>query len=408
MVLVSILMFGSTYSIFTSSSVDEDANVYKTGILDITYTLSSSNITFSSIEPISDEDVSSVIPYQIVVTNNGNVPYMFDVILSDTTTLDVIDYKYIMTKVGNLESKSLADCPNNVIKEDVVVAANDSVYIDVRVWISDKVQNSEIGKSFYAKLMLDGLAVYDSSSSVFNDVLSLRYMKGFNTSNLCLDNVECISGDDYSYFRDDLYRDKIKNIYFVDYIDNSDSIISWDLSSNNDSSIKGWLNLNSDNYYDLYIGSKEKIYATDLSYFFDGLTMVESIDFSNLDTGLTKDMSNMFYNVGYNSLKFNMDVSVFNMSNVVKTTNMFMNCGYNATDFDIGDISKWDVFNVSNMEGMFHKTGYKSKFSFDYSKWNLNSEVIYDEVDNEIEDAGINSDNNLGNEANEDGLGGNL
>ena len=30
---------------------------------------------------------------------------------------------------------------------------------------------------------------------------------------------------------------------------------------------------------------------------------------------------------------------------------------------------------------MFHKTGHKSLWEFDYSKWNLNSEVIYDDFD---------------------------
>ena len=38
--LVAILMVGSTYSIFTSSEADEDLNVYTTGNLDVTYTVS--------------------------------------------------------------------------------------------------------------------------------------------------------------------------------------------------------------------------------------------------------------------------------------------------------------------------------------------------------------------------------
>ena len=55
-VLVSVLLLGSTYSLFTTSSVDEDLNVYKTGNLDITYTLSSENIKLNDSTPISDDE----------------------------------------------------------------------------------------------------------------------------------------------------------------------------------------------------------------------------------------------------------------------------------------------------------------------------------------------------------------
>ena len=170
-VLVAILMIGTTYSIFTSSDVDENANIYKTGNLDITYTLSEDNIQISDSVPISDEDRYKLQPYRITVTNNGNVPYMFDLILEDTTASDTIDSQYIMTEVGELEPKSLSDCEDNILKKDIIVLANDSVDVDVRIWLSNKIQNSEIGKSFYAKLSIDGLAVYDNNTDIDNSVL---------------------------------------------------------------------------------------------------------------------------------------------------------------------------------------------------------------------------------------------
>ena len=55
-ILVSILMIGTTYSIFTSKDIEENKNVYTTGILDITYTLSSENIVLEDNTPISLED----------------------------------------------------------------------------------------------------------------------------------------------------------------------------------------------------------------------------------------------------------------------------------------------------------------------------------------------------------------
>ena len=155
-VLVAILMIGTTYSIFTSSDVDESANVYTTGNLDVTYTLSEDNIKLEDSVPKSESAAMSLVPYRITVTNVGTVPYMFDLILNETTAGEVIDYHYIMTKVGKLETKALIECTDNVLKEDVIVPANSSVIIDVRVWISDTVSNDEIGKSFYAKLSIFG------------------------------------------------------------------------------------------------------------------------------------------------------------------------------------------------------------------------------------------------------------
>lgn len=164
-------MIGSTYSIFTSSDIDENSNIYTTGNLNITYTLSSDNIKFEDITPMSLEERYAITPYRITVTNNGNVPYMFDVILDDTTAGDVINYQYIMTEVGQLDPIALNECTNNVIKEDVIVPANSSVNVDVRIWISDTIQNTEIGKSFYGKLVIDGLAVYDKNTNIDNSIL---------------------------------------------------------------------------------------------------------------------------------------------------------------------------------------------------------------------------------------------
>lgn len=74
---------------------------------------------------------------------------MFDLILEDTTTTDIIDYQYIMIKVGYLESKSLSSCADSIIKEDIILPAGESVDIDVRVWISDTSNVTSMASMFY-------------------------------------------------------------------------------------------------------------------------------------------------------------------------------------------------------------------------------------------------------------------
>lgn len=292
--LVAVLLIGSTYSIFFSQQIDPNSNVYTTGNLDVTYTLDEGNIKFDSIVPMAEDEVDDIMPYRITVTNNGTVPYMFNIILNSTTANveNEINEQYIMTKIGNLESKALADCLDNIIKDSIVLKAGESVDIDIRIWISDMVQNTEIGKSFYGKIVIDGLAVPEDTDDTDNSALSLNHMKTlFDTP------------DDTSYYKSIDYRDKIVMASFVDYIDTSNAVIdedskivSWDLSDAQNGSIVAWLEADdtSDNYK-LYIGSTAKIYGDNLSNLFSNMKSLKNIDFGNLSTILTKKMSNMFY-----------------------------------------------------------------------------------------------------------------
>lgn len=50
--------------------------------------------------------------------------------------------------------------------------------------------------------------------------------------------------DDISYFHSDTYREKIKNVSFVDYIDTTNDVASWDMSEEGDSSIIAWVTNN--------------------------------------------------------------------------------------------------------------------------------------------------------------------
>ncbi len=180
-ILVSILFIGSTYSIFTSSDVDENLNVYKTGELIITST--SNNIKLENVIPTSKDEAISITPTRITIKNTGTVPYMLNLILADTTAGEVINYQYLYTQVGQIEPKLLNDCTSTsvpvndttyngrIIKNDVVVPANSTVNIDVRVWIADTVKNTEIGKSFYGRLVVDGKAIYDYNEQIDNSIL---------------------------------------------------------------------------------------------------------------------------------------------------------------------------------------------------------------------------------------------
>jgi len=348
--LVSVLMLGSTYSVFVSSEIDENTNIYETGNLDISYAVDDENVILSLEKPLSNEDANQIYPYRITVTNHGNVSYMFDLILEDTTAGDVMDYKYVMTRVGELEPKTLSSCSRNKIKEGIILAAGESVSIDVRVWISEELPNTELGKSFFATFRIDGEALKEENEEIDNSMLSLSYMKSFSDEN------------DMSYFHDINYINKIKNVSFVDYIDISEAVVSWDMSTGEDGRVMAWLvNHELEGYYNLYVGSASMIYIKNLDYFFSNMRTIDSISFENLNTIFTKSMKKMFYQTGYDSEVFSLDLGKkFDTSRVVDMNGMFMETGYSNSNFKLELGDNFNTSNVLNMDNMFMNVGYKN------------------------------------------------
>jgi len=85
-------------------------------------------------------------------------------------------------------------------------------------------------------------------------------------------------------------------------------------------------------------------------------------DLNCIDTSLITDMSYLFAEE-YNLEKFDGDISKWDVSNVENMESMFYNSKFN------GDISNWYVFNVKNMNFMF----YKSRFNRNISNWNVSN-----------------------------------
>lgn len=169
LILVSILFIGSTYSVFTTTSPDEEINNYKTGNLNIE--VIGDETTIKNISPTKDKDSNKLEPYHLTIKNNGTVPYKCNISLVETTTTDKIDNKYIMTKVGKLDSISLNDCKDNIIKKDIIIESGQTQEIDIRIWISDRVPNTEINKSFFAKIKVDGEATKTNNIKIDNSSL---------------------------------------------------------------------------------------------------------------------------------------------------------------------------------------------------------------------------------------------
>ena len=162
-VLVVIAISTATYSLFYSESTAANPESYSTGLLSITATSKSDNISLTDALPMTDEDGINSTPYTFSIKNIGNLDYKFNIKLLSTSS-NTISPQYIKLKIDDGEVTTLSSLTNSIIKSDVTLKAKESIDITIRAWLSIDTPNSEIGKTFNSKLVADGQAVYTTTN----------------------------------------------------------------------------------------------------------------------------------------------------------------------------------------------------------------------------------------------------
>ena len=154
--LVLSIMLSTTYALFMKVNTLDNTESYTSGILDITVEEGTA-LTLSNTLPMTDEEGSALTPYTFKVTNTGNLTYTFDLKLLSTTTSNQINPAYIKVKLDDNSPVTLSSLSNGLIASDLTLNPSDSVTMSVRIWLSIDTPNTEIGKSFSAKIVTDGV-----------------------------------------------------------------------------------------------------------------------------------------------------------------------------------------------------------------------------------------------------------
>lgn len=162
--LALIAVISTTQAYFSSDTYANNPNEYQSGILSIEAVSKSNNISLDNTLPMSDVEGLSTTPYVFTIKNNGNVDYKFDVKLLATSD-NTFDSQYIKLQIDNEEISTLSSLTNSIIKKDLVLYAGETIDISVRIWLSENTKNTQIGKSFDSKIVIDGQSMYTETNT---------------------------------------------------------------------------------------------------------------------------------------------------------------------------------------------------------------------------------------------------
>ena len=277
--------------------------------------------------------------YVDVTATNSSSRYMNYTLFYDINSIDSVlksnDFKYTIErsidngssyteyKTGNFSTANTTD--NFVIlNEDI---PNNKVYkYRVYVWLdgTNNEQSEVQGAIFKA----------DLRAEILGEAKAYLVDTSGNTS----------------FYKEDTYREKIVSASFVNYVDTSNAVETYDMGVNSNRPVIAWLENGTDaDTYNLYIGSNYKIYGTILKETFRALTNLSNINFSNLDTSEATVMNRMFASCSKLS---SIDLSSFNTSNVIDMAAMLAGCS-SLTSLDL---SSFDTSKVTNMSQMFQES----------------------------------------------------
>lgn len=165
------------------------------------------------------------------------------------------------------------------------------------------------------------------------------------------------------YYKEPKYINDIVQIEFVNYVDISNAVVTYDLSESKDNSIVGWLNDNGDSTYNLYIGSVYDIYTKNFERAFAYMEGLHTIKFDNLNTSESRSFNYTFFQTKIT----NLDLSTFNTSSATEMINMFSG----MTNLKTLDVSNFNTSKVVNMSSMF--TNLVSLTELDISTFNTSN-----------------------------------
>ena len=171
----------TTYSLFLKSDSTEEFT-YNTGLLDLQF-VEDKQLNLKNAFPMNDSEAERLEPYNLTIKNTGNLIYYFDLKMVPSDKTNIINSKYIKVKVNDNLANNLA-YTNNVIISNIIIHPGEQITFKIKIWLDINTPNSELGKTFSAKVITAGNSIYktlDSSGAnhpkVISNMIPVNYIE---------------------------------------------------------------------------------------------------------------------------------------------------------------------------------------------------------------------------------------
>ena len=306
---VIVSLSGTTYSLFIKSDTTNNFD-YTTGLLDLEF-IEDEQIVLNSAFPMIDSEGEKQKKYTLVLKNTGNLTYKFDLKMLSSNQENVIDTKYIKVKVNNSLPHTLYET-NNIITSNLIIEPQEEITFNINIWLDSDTPNSELGKTFDAKIITTGNSIYktlDNSGAnypnITNNMLPVYYddisknWKKADESNLTKE-YQWYDYDNNLWANSIILKDNARYIY--DITRNNNLKID-NINYNNQNMIIG------DNYLDIGLND----------YSDNNISAILKIKTNNLNNDLyLLNNNNIKYYYDYNSKKF-----IFSTNNNLVSSNTY-------------------------------------------------------------------------------------
>lgn len=339
---VFVTLSDTTYSLFLKSDTTDEFN-YNTGILDLKFT-EDEKISLQDAFPMNDSDGVKLTPYTLTIKNTGSLIYLFDLNMISSNEANTIDTKYIKVKVNDYLPHTLSST-NNRLVSNIILYPNEEVTFKINVWLDMDTPNNELGKSFSAKIITSGSAIYKTldGSGANHPKLNEEMLPVYYSENDKLWHLADSSNmnNDYNWYNYDnqkwansvVIKNSNREIY--DITGNNNLNIT-DLTVNNGNAVidDKYLDLNITNYSYANISNIIRVKINDLSknayfisndkmsYFYNPYNQVFTFKVGNnaISSNQYKLEENTWYILGYtydgNNLSFYVNGDKLSTSNI--------------------------------------------------------------------------------------------
>lgn len=370
---VVVSLSDTTYSLFFKADSTNTFN-YNTGILDLQFT-EDEQINLQNAFPIIDSEGLKTEPYTLTIKNTGTLPYLFDLTMLSTTEENVLDIKYIKYQVNNDKPNTLY-ATSNIIASNIMLYPNEEKTFKIKIWLDITTPNAELGKTFMAKIVTSGQAVYktqDTSGAnhpnLVDDMIPVYYDETTNTwkkadGSNTIEAYEWYNYDNQKWANTVYINSSNKQIYDITRRNNlqiteartnngnyitDESLLDIGLSNYNYNNISNIFRIK---FNDL---TQDKIYIISngqISYYYDNLMnkFILKVGTHTVSSNEYKIEKGKWYILGYtyntNKVNFYIDgvnLSTNNISGTIRSNNSFK-IGTDNTFKELSNIELGDVY----------------------------------------------------------------